>query len=507
MSRANWLYFLGTKKNKQELFVYGLSLPTKSTHLYNIEHKLGKVGDKHLYLFESVAEDIDDTLINNESLNLRLFHNKVLQSINIDYKNRYIQNYDTNHETPISFNGQTLYIDVLYTSHFYDYENSKFLKLENKKELNGLLDLLEKDNSLNFKEAYFERLGCFEYAHAMPWAETVAPFIIKSATTVPNTYKIIRKTKYQDKRQSVHLVVKTTSGNVLLDEMKTFKKGQLNLHFKTPVLNDAYFEYSVFDKSGKLIHKENGYWMLGFSMQVSMHNNTVNLKTVKKGKEKSITISSYSPTIPIEIGYPDDKIIKNYKTNRNILKSICKPNTEYSVQKWFDKNENSVEEIMKYINSLLHETSTIITIIDPFFSAEALWALAQINNSSIKIKIISCWSNNDPDTGENSTYNANVQKVIDIVKKLEGTRLPVEYLTWHNFGEANFHDRYIVIKTSQNERVFSVPNSMNNLLKKYNFSIIELIGNTKENALKYLHEKIELCNEKNRILPEVEENV
>ena len=501
--RANWLYFLGTKKNKQELFVYGLSLETKSRPVYNIEQKLGKVGEKTLYLFESISDDVKLAELNTGRINLKLFHDKISQTLDVKCKNKYIQNYDIDSDVPTSPIRQTVYMNVFYTSLFYEFEDGKYLKESSKPQLLELLDLLQKDNSQNFKDAYFERLGCLEVGEVMPWAETAAPFSISNANTVPNTYKITRSEQYQNEKFTVHLIVKTVDENVLLDEIRNFDKGQIDLTFDTPVINDASFEYSVFDQHGKLLYKDKGYWLLGISMQMALKDNTVNIKKMEKGKEKNITINSYCPTTPLEIKYPDNKNIQKIESNIHIIKSICKAENVQPVQKWFDKSENSVEDIMKYLNEYLRETANSITFIDPFFSAEALWALVQINNTSTNINVISCWGNIDPDTGCKTSKEENIQKVKTFVNKISETNLPIGNLTWHNLGFANFHDRYILITNNQKERVFSIPNSMNNLLKQYNFTILEITGYTKEKVLKYLHEIIDKCNTNNRIIPEV----
>ena len=72
MGRANWLYFLGTKNNKCEHFIYGISLPTANKARYNLNHRLGKIDNKHLYVFESITNDIDKPDLINNSINLNL---------------------------------------------------------------------------------------------------------------------------------------------------------------------------------------------------------------------------------------------------------------------------------------------------------------------------------------------------------------------------------------------------------------------------------------------------
>ena len=81
MGRANWLYFLGTKSNKYEHFIYGISLPTSNVNRYNLNNRLGKIGNKRLYVFESITDDIDIPNLKNNSIDLNLYHKDVKETL------------------------------------------------------------------------------------------------------------------------------------------------------------------------------------------------------------------------------------------------------------------------------------------------------------------------------------------------------------------------------------------------------------------------------------------
>ena len=170
MGRANWLYFLGTKSNECELFVYGISLPTSSGFCFNHKHDLGKIGNKRLYAFESVTNDINIPDISNNVVQLNIYHKDLNKDVFIVYKNKYIQSNepdDVRIESPI---GQTVYVNSYYSLEFYNFNNGMFLKEENKELLLLILSKMEQDSGQHFNESYFQRLGCFEYIEAMPWA-------------------------------------------------------------------------------------------------------------------------------------------------------------------------------------------------------------------------------------------------------------------------------------------------------------------------------------------------
>lgn len=500
MGRANWLYFLGTKNNKCEFFIYGISLPTSNKTRYNLNNRLGKIGDRHLYVFESITEDISIPDLRNNFIGLNLYHDDVKETIPIIHKNKYIQSYEPEHiriESPIR---QTVYVNSYYSDRFYNINNGMFLEEDNRNLLLKLLAELDKDSGQNFIKNYSQRLGCFEYIDAMPWAETDVPFSIYTSKELPNKYTIKRNNKYLQKILYVHLIVYSKQNDVLLDECKIFNLGLDELEFDTAVSNDTKYKYSVFNTDGKLIYKDSNHWMLGISLQMNMVSDTVQINSKNHFK----TISAYTPIKPIEIQYPDNKIIQNINSNINIIDNIKnkKDNKILPEQKWFDKNQDIIQEIIDFIKTHLKYNSEIL-IIDPFISPESLELLMHINNTSVKISIISCWNNNDPDSNNKSSTQENIKKTKELIKKFASTSFPIGNLTWHNLGKENFHDRFIYIVNSKEDKLFMLSNSINNLLGKYNIIISELTGTTKGNAIKYITNIKDNCTDTNKVFPEV----
>ena len=504
MGRANWLYFLGTKSNKYEHFIYGISLPTSNVNRYNLNKRLGKIGNKRLYVFESITDDIDIPNLKNNSIDLNLYHKDVKETIHIVHKNKYIQSYEPEHIRIASPIGQTVYVNSYYSNTFYNINNGMFLEEENRRILLILLAELDKDSNQNFIENYSQRLGCFEYIEAMPWAESAAPFSIYTSKNIPNKYIIKRNNKYSQEILYVHLIVYSIQNNVLLDEFKIFDKGLTALEFDTELINDAKYKYSVFDAQGKLIYKDSNHWMLGISLQMNMISDTVQINS-KNGVK---TISAYTPIQPIEVNYPDNKIIQNISSNIKIIDDIKsgKNNNDNTLpeQKWFDKNENLVQEIINFLKKYLNYNSEIL-IVDPFISQKSLELLMNINNTSIKINIISCWGNNDPDSNNKSPTDEIIKKTREVIKKFASTSFPIGNLVWHNLSKENFHDRFIYIVNSRENKLFMLSNSINNLLGKYNIVISELTGTAKEQAIKYITTIRTNCTNANRIFPEVED--
>ena len=74
LNYANWMYFIGTKENPTQTFVYGLSAPTKCPIEYslNLEDKGTIKQGTHLYLFRSVKQ-LTDIFVDNRLTRL-IYH-------------------------------------------------------------------------------------------------------------------------------------------------------------------------------------------------------------------------------------------------------------------------------------------------------------------------------------------------------------------------------------------------------------------------------------------------
>ena len=505
--RVNWLYYLGDNKNQAELFVYGLSLPTNSKHQYNksYKYKQFKIGDKYITLYESVSEFNDD-IISENRIKMNNIHSNLTQTLEIIANNSYIQNYENEPKRPTSPIGTTVYLNVFYTPYFYSYQNGYFLKEQNKNILQELIKALDRITNQQFSNFYYQRLGCFEYGKVMPWAEYKPAYELKVDRN-ENKYIIHKDQNYNINGDIVHLTIFTDFDNVILDEIKKFPMDSNIIKFGENLKNDIGYKFSVFDNDGKLIYKHSAYWANGLSLCLSLVQKDIKFNFIENKNTTSEQVQVFTPLNPIKISAHDNNIVKEICHNTNIIKILSKPNQNYVVQKWFDKQENSLREIMNFINDYLQGLGNEIIFIDPFFSYGAIKSLIFINNSSVQIKVISCWQNFDPDTGEFQADSIDfIKQTINMIQKLDGTNLPISNLSWYNLKSEKFHDRFIYIKKDDNNyKIFTISNSLNNMLKKYNFLICELDEETKINAKKYLDNLISTCNLKNRIFPEKED--
>lgn len=252
--RVNWLYFLGNKSNKDELFLYGLSLPTSFTDYRNSKPKqICKVGNKQIYLFYSI-KDVDINAIKDQE---KIIFNRINS-----HSNRELSYFSTkqliqvpngcNADIPESPIGSTVTIDIFHSDDFYNYENGKYLDDNSIFELQDILKALQEDTGQSFAGAYSKRLGCFEYGHVKDWAEDLSPFKIHTDKKQPNKYYFSRTIDNED--MFVHLVVYSRSDEILLVD-KVYKEihhpyvySRHNILWSTSIVKLMFYLISLFIK-------------------------------------------------------------------------------------------------------------------------------------------------------------------------------------------------------------------------------------------------------------------
>jgi len=139
LNYANWLYFIGTKENPTQIFIYGLSIPTKCPIEYslNIEDKGFVKPGMHLYLLRSVKR-INEIIIGNNidlakiySDDKHIFPNR--QFLNFITHQHFVQKYES---CPVQHGIQSpidslVNLNCYYSKEFFeaDFNNEKIIHI------------------------------------------------------------------------------------------------------------------------------------------------------------------------------------------------------------------------------------------------------------------------------------------------------------------------------------------------------------------------------------------
>ena len=184
----------------------------------------------------------------------------------------------------------------------------------------------------------------------------------------------------------------------------------------------------------------------------------------------------------------------------SLIKEDCDSPTK---QKFFTKSKNSLNDVIAYINTFIDDEHSEIYFIDPFITISSLLPICGINKSTAKITLISAWKNFDPDeeNPNNTDIETLITKAINAIEKISELGLPASRLIWFNLKEEVIHDRFVYIKNKDNYTILSISNSLNNLLVKYNFSVLEFGDREKISVQKYLEEIISKTNSINQVYP------
>lgn len=500
MNRIFWIYVL--QKESSYIFLYGLSLPTRYSHIMSKPKCLGKLPsgwEVQLYISiqnintsEIFSNNIIDFLKINKNLPLKTvyyYHNKVIQ-----FANHMLP------QTPPSPIDSVTDVDIYYSEQFLQNSCSGELPAE---EFMNICKKLDNDRQ-KFSDIYVERLGCFEWAEPKEWAEENLPFqlIVKNKTVI-----FSRKNTKSDWK--LHLVLYSDRSEILVDILLDIKKDVAKYAYPIThiIPNVAEHEYWIFNEQNDLLHHERVGYISTISGNIIVPSNPISIKDKMTHKDtrlgQVIPTHSSSWRTPSILSNAEQKV--NQQRQELLEKSLLSKR-ESENGHWFCKYNQitkltDIYSLVEYFKQITQSSDkNTLIIIDPFISKESLSLLARLRNTHLQLQIISCWRAENPDNpAEKTPIHDIIEDTKNALMRLKSLQLAVSSTQWYNLPTAKFHDRLFVIKTKQENKIYMLSNSINNLLKDYDFCIVPLYGNTKLEAEKYIQTLLLLCNEKNRI--------
>jgi len=168
------------------------------------------------------------------------------------------------------------------------------------------------------------------------------------------------------------------------------------------------------------------------------------------------------------------------------------------------------ERLVSYLNEITGIQNCTMTIIDPFVSKDSLDYLLTLENIQLKLELVSCWKNKDPDdSGKKQKVEETISHTIKAIRNFQDYQIPVANLRWYNYSRKDsFHDRFIHIRDTtepndKNDKIYLLSNSLNNMLKIYDFCIVPLEIDAKIGAQDYIKKLLSSTKiDEYRIFPE-----
>lgn len=291
--------------------------------------------------------------------------------------------------------------------------------------------------------------------------------------------------------------------------LKEFSKEEKEIEFLSPEIFNRFIVTIWEKRTGILVFSKQSYLIMGIQIGISVSENSYKVKddwsekllqsaSNKKGIiEKNIeTVNKYNKLDDIEIGYKDSSIYNAYSNSSFLLQKYKSLKTKgaFILNKQKDGEIESFVKIREYINNT---SAKEILIADPYFSKYAAGKiLTRIENTNVKVKVITSLVGIDPDSGKND------DTIVEEYKKYVNDNV---YLFHNNLIIYNvtrgkkqvFHDRYLIrIFADGNKDGFLLSNSLNSMGQFYPFVIAPMEQEVCDNVLDYLLKLIDVSRQK-----------
>lgn len=516
MNFITWLYFLVENQNKENekvIFLYGLSLPTdaKERKIVIDSKNISDDKDKSIVVFSKISKEC--LKIDDDFLDFKGFIKSYKEPLSIVFEDEVLQFEEkVNRHIPSSIVKTPLKTQCLYTDEFYGYYTESDFENKSIEDFVKILEVLEELSGQKFKTTYSKRLGCYEVGQTQEWVDKYeTPFeITKEDKGDSFDFYLKVDEKYIFDTLVVHIIFyKNKDEEVLIDTIKALKKDEDT--FLVKVSKEVVsLEYWIFDSQNKLTERRKRSFiksMIGsINIMGSKHNIPKDIYDSKSPlKDKDRIVSPYHEAS--RSNYQDnniaDKIYERaFKINKR-LKNYFEENALYQNGVWFNKNEH--DKIINFLNIITQGGAYKITFVDPFVSSQSsIEYLYHFTNQQINMKFISCWKENkSPNDATEQGLSKSVLELQENLQRLESFDLPLKNSCWHNLKSESFHDRFIYIENVESCKkvVFSLSNSLNNMLKNYDLLVVPLKGEVLKSALNYVNNLLLECTSENQIYP------
>lgn len=525
MKYINWLYFAQSTFNEKKViyFLYGLTISTK--YEQNIYKKYtrnlsGKKDKLICFEFTSANDLYHDSKIDLSLMNeIKEFkeYTELLEDIEVLDNKKTIQvSREVYRNIAPSFLSLPISMTTFSTDSFNRYYEDIIINKDKDSFLFDVIELLEKESKQPFKSTYSSRIGTYEIAQVKEWVEDLSdPCYIETKLNQEKTKRpyILKKHKsFFDKSFTIHLIVFNDYNEVIYDEINTIKENEDELFLcEFDPNEDSAIEYWIFDDTNNLIGREKNFYLKSISLNIGVIGDTYNFPANTFSKRGQLSKSDHSvSTVRYSSSNIQTKEESSHNTNflTNLINKYYKKDSKDSGY-FLTKKEDTFNDLKSFFNEITGIDGYEVFIIDPFISSNSLEYFRLLTNANVSICLISCWDNSiSPDGKTNTTIVKSIEQTQLHLDSFKDYNLPVSHAKWFNLKPDKFHDRYIYLVNKKNSKtkIFTISNSLNNLLTNYeNLLILPLKESVKVDAENYIKSLIKLCDdEDNRVYPRID---
>lgn len=515
------LYFLVENQyqpDEKVIFLYGNSLPTQKTPLKTSFQSNDYSKKIKILLATTIASSYPAS---TEVIDLKGFIGKEDISPSVSYKREIIQvSNQALEDAPPSILTTPLHSHVYQTSEIYDFIDEK--KFDDA-EIAKLMDVLKKFSGIPFDGEYQKRIGCYEVIRPQSWSEDiVTPFDLRAEKEIDKeniVYMLVIDQAYYNAPVLVHLIVYNDYKEIVYDSVKNTPGGNRTEITRIKKGENASCEYWIFDLEGNLLDRAKYSFIKEINFMMSLGGNSYNVsrdvlsnKSPLKDKDRTVATYGHAHTSHIK-PVEDHPLTQRVDSLYNRIKVYRQEQIDMCNGIWFEKvNINGKDMIIDFLNNITSNAPYKMTVVDPFISSTAsMDYLLHLKNQQIVLEFISCWEDGiSPDDSDNKVdTEKSIEEMQTALDSIKDYSIPLRNVYWYNLSPPKlFHDRFIHIENTQTKeiKVYSMSNSLNNMLRKYDLLIMPLHGTTLKRSIKYIQELKKKCTDTYRIYPKANNN-
>jgi len=270
---------------------------------------------------------------------------------------------------------------------------------------------------------------------------------------------------------------RNNSVNTIADELKQIQRvgEEIKCKAEEPV---SSLKIKVWSEHGELLHCSHSYLVRSININMALQSGKKIIKDPwseklpKKYQAKVENVESLSRESINIGGYSFDPWVPEGEAFQRTLKSLF---SSPSQDRFFDATQEGEVLFFEYLQSLFDRNEVRkATFIDPFFGEEAtVRLLPRLKNPSLSVEVITSLVNKKNE-GDTETPLEKMQKTLLQNKTLLPSNFKVINVQNNNASEQQFHDRFLLLETSNGTEGWILGNSYHSQSQKYPAIMIKL---------------------------------